>query len=265
MAIEINHAGKSTLVTGGGAGIGKEIALWMARAGSNVAIIEKRAEQAEAVCEEIGILGVKAYAILGDARNDKELISMVEESASKLGGLDFAVNNIGMLGGKGSSNWLEMTTEQIRDVVEQNLVLTAIACQAESKLMSNDNENSEDRVILNVSSGETTRPAIGLAGYGAAKAGINHLTQTLAAELGVHNIRVNAMAPGTTMTEQVSQAYSEEQYQAFVKSTPLKRETLAEELGRLAVFLTSDLARCITGQLFLADAGAYLSRTRPLS
>lgn len=262
MTIEINHSKKSTLVTGGAAGIGREIALWMARAGSDIAIIDKRAEMAKAVCEEVADLGVKAHFVLGDARNDNELISMIEESASKLGGLDFAINNIGMLGEAGTAKWLDMTAEQIRDVIEQNLILTAIACQAEAKLMAAD-KKPYDRVILNIGSGETTRPALGLAGYGAAKAGINHLTQTLAAELGAHNIRVNTMAPGTTMTEQVKESFSEEHYQEFVDSTPLKRETLSEELGRLAVFLTSDLARCITGQMILADAGAHLSRIRP--
>lgn len=262
MSIEINHLGKATLVTGAGSGIGKEIALWMAKAGSDIAIIEKREDKAEEVCKEIEGLGVKAYMFCGDARDDNQLVEMIEKSASSLGGLDFAINNIGMLGKAGSAKWTDITIKQIRDVVEQNLILTAVACQAEAQLMK-EQKKSYDRVILNVSSGETTRPALGLAAYGAAKAGINHLTQTLAVELGDYDIRINAIAPGTTLTEEVREAFSDEQYQAAVDSTPLKRETYPEELARLSVFLTSDLARCITGQLILADAGAHLSRKRP--
>lgn len=102
-----------------------------------------------------------------------------------------------------------------------------------------------------------------MAGYGAAKAAINHLTATLAVELGPLGIRVNAIAPGTTLTDTVKAAFTEEHYRQVVEATPLRRETEADELARLVVFLASDLARCVTGQLILADAGAHLSRTRP--
>ena len=102
-----------------------------------------------------------------------------------------------------------------------------------------------------------------MAGYGAAKAAINHLTTTLAVELGPLGIRVNAIAPGTTLTETVKAAFTEEHYRQVVEATPLRRETEADELARLVVFLASDLARCITGQLIFSDAGAHLSRTRP--
>ena len=118
-------------------------------------------------------------------------------------------------------------------------------------------------VILNVSSGETTRPAPFMAAYAAAKAGINHLTQTMAVELGPSGIRVVAIAPGTTLTETVRDAFDDDHVAALVEATPLRRMTEPDELGRLAVFLTSDLARCITGQFIIADAGAFLSRTRP--
>jgi NAD(P)-dependent dehydrogenase (short-subunit alcohol dehydrogenase family) len=118
-------------------------------------------------------------------------------------------------------------------------------------------------VIINVSSGETTRPAPFLGGYGAAKAAINHLTDTAAVEWGPSGIRVVAVAPGTTLTEAVADALDDEQVAAIVDSTPLLRMTEHDELARLTVFLASDLARCITGGLILADAGANLSRNRP--
>ena len=109
----------------------------------------------------------------------------------------------------------------------------------------------------------STRPAPSLSSYGSAKAGINHLTQTMAVELGPHGIRVNAMAPGTTLTDEVRRTFSDEHVDRLIRSLPLRRMTEPSELGRLAVFLASDLARCVTGQFILADAGAFLSRTRP--
>jgi glucose 1-dehydrogenase len=118
-------------------------------------------------------------------------------------------------------------------------------------------------VIINVSSGETTRPSPYLAAYAAAKAGINHLTQSMAVELGPAGIRVIAIAPGTTLTETVRAAFDDTRVAAITASNPLRRMTDPDELARLTVFLASDLARCITGQLILADAGAHLSRTRP--
>ena len=118
-------------------------------------------------------------------------------------------------------------------------------------------------VILNVSSGESTRPALRLAAYGAAKAAINHLTQTLAVELGPSGIRVNAVAPGTTLTETVRPALSGEYLGELVASIPLGRLNEPDDLAALVVALASDLARGVTGQLVLADNGAHLSRTRP--
>jgi NAD(P)-dependent dehydrogenase (short-subunit alcohol dehydrogenase family) len=118
-------------------------------------------------------------------------------------------------------------------------------------------------VIINVSSGETTRPSPFNSAYAAAKAGINHLTQSMAVELGPLGIRVVAIAPGTTLTERVAAVFDDEHVAAIVDSTPLQRMVEHDELARLTVFLASDLARCITGQLILADAGAFLSRNRP--
>ena len=326
MAIAIDLTGQKALVTGAGAGIGREIAVWLARAGATVAVLDVRADKAE---ETVALIAAEshpskrlAFAVVGDARDDTRLVAMIHEAADRLGGLDIAVNNIGMMGPLGSAPWLQTTPEMFRDVIEQNLIITGISCMEEAKLMmnadagkqsgretgkakdaaedaakgdassaANDDRASEDGaseaagrlpsameaanagraseeeatggVIINISSGETTRPSPYMAGYGAAKAAINHLTSTLAAELGPLGIRVNAIAPGTTLTETVKAAFTEEHYRQVVEATPLRRETEADELARLVVFLASDLARCITGQLILADAGAHLSRTRP--
>ena len=118
-------------------------------------------------------------------------------------------------------------------------------------------------VIMFVTSGETTRPSPYNSAYAASKAAINHLVSSMAVELGPSGIRVVAIAPGTTLTETVAAAFTEERVQQIVASTPLRKMVEHDELGRLATFLASDLARCITGQFLIADAGAFLSRTRP--
>jgi NAD(P)-dependent dehydrogenase (short-subunit alcohol dehydrogenase family) len=174
--------------------------------------------------------------------------------------LDIAVNNIGMYGSQRPGPFVTLDGAHWRDLLDQNLVITALAGAAQARAMI---AGGRDGVIVNVSSGETTRPAPFMAAYAAAKAGINHLTQTMAVELGPHGIRVVAVAPGTTLTETVREAFDDAHVAALVEATPLRRMTEHDELARLTVFLASDLARCITGQLILADAGAHLSRTRP--
>lgn len=182
MTIEIDLGGTRALVTGAGAGIGREIARWLARAGASVAVVDVRADKATETCSLIADEGVgEAFALVADSRDDAELERMVAEAAERLGGLDVAVNNIGMLGPRGSAPLLDLDGEAWRDVLDQNLVLTALSMSAEARVMKGRDSGG---LIVNVSSGETTRPAPGLAGYGAAKAAINHVTDTAAVEWG---------------------------------------------------------------------------------
>ena len=260
MAITIDHAGKKALVTGAGAGIGAEIARWLARAGAAVAVHDVRREKADEVVASIAAEGGTACALIADARDDAALQAMIDDAVRRLGGLDIAVNNVGMFGELNPGPFTSLDGAYWRAMLNQNLVLTAVAGAAQARHMIAAGQGG---VILNVSSGETTRPAPFMSAYGAAKAGINHLTNTMAVELGPHGIRVVAIAPGTTLTERVREMFDDRHVAALVESHPLRRMTEPEELARLAVFLTSDLARCITGQLILADAGAHLSRSRP--
>jgi NAD(P)-dependent dehydrogenase (short-subunit alcohol dehydrogenase family) len=259
VTITIDHSGKVVLVTGSGAGIGREIARWFARAGAAVAVSDVREDKAESVVDEITAEGGRAIAVVADLRDDDQIERTVADTVAQLGGLDVAVNNVGNLGNRMPASFLESDGAQWREIVDQNLLVTALSARAEAQVMVERGGG----VILNVSSGETTRPSPFMAPYGAAKNAINHLTQTMAVELGPLGVRVNAIAPGTTLTEKVREVYDDERVAQIVASTALRRMVEHDELARLAVFLASDLARCITGQFILADAGAFLSRTRP--
>ena len=260
MSIEINLAGKNALVTGAGAGIGSEIARWLARAGARVAVHDIRVEKASEVVRSISQEGGDAFAVIADARDDASFLAAIDDTVRRFNGkLDIAVNNVGMHGNASPGPFTTLDGEHWRELIDQNLVVTALSAGAEARHMA----TTGGGVILNVSSGETTRPSPFMAAYGASKAAINHMTQTMAVELGPQGIRVNAIAPGTTLTETVREVFDDAHVQALIDATPLQRMTEFDELGRLAVFLVSDLARCITGQLILADAGAFLSRSRP--
>jgi NAD(P)-dependent dehydrogenase (short-subunit alcohol dehydrogenase family) len=260
VTIEIDLVGKAAIVTGAGAGIGREIARWLARAGAAVAVNDIRAEPAQAVVDEIIAEGGRAIVAVANVRDEAAVDAMTADVVDRLGSLDILVNNVGMTAGRPAMPLVDVDTEHIRDLLDQN-VLTAMLCAiATAKVMI---DRGRGGVILNVSSGETTRPSPGIEPYAAAKHAVNHLTWTMAVEWGPHGIRVNAIAPGTTLTETVKPVFSDDHVAAIVASTPLRRMVEHDELGRLSVFLCSDLARCITGQLILADAGAHLSRTRP--
>ena len=258
--IDLGLTDRRALVTGAGAGIGRAIAIWLARAGCDVALADKDADGLQGTTSAIAETGRRAEPITIDLREDGAAARLVERVVADLGGLDVAVNNVGMLGGRSPAPFLEQDDAYLADIVAQNLFLTAACCRAEARSMV---AAGTPGVILNVSSGETTRPALDLAAYGAAKAGVNHLTQTLAAELGPHDIRVNAIAPGTTLTTEVRAALTDEYVEALTASIPLQRMNEPDDLARLVIALASDLGRGVTGQLVLADNGAHLSRDRP--
>jgi 3-oxoacyl-[acyl-carrier protein] reductase len=265
MTIAIDHTGRRALVTGAGAGIGREIARWLAWAGATVAVNDLVPERAEATAREINAetdTGAgTAITVPADCRDEAAIDAMVATTVERLGGLDLAVNNVGMLpAGRRPQPFVANRGDDWRDIVDQNLIVAALCARAEAEAMLRAGTRGS---ILFVTSGETTRPAPYNAVYAAAKAAVNHLVTTMAVELGPEGIRVNAIAPGTTLTETVAAAFTEERVAALVASTPLRRMVDHDELARLAVFLTSDLARCITGQFILADAGAFLSRSRP--
>src|SRR5439155_23253948 len=127
VSIEIALGGKGALVTGSGAGIGREIARWLARAGASVVVHDIREDKAKAVVDEIASEGGRAFAVIADARDDAELQRLIDESVHVLGRLDIAVNNVGMMAGRGVAAFTDMDGSYWRDLVDQNLVITALS------------------------------------------------------------------------------------------------------------------------------------------
>ena len=260
MAIDLGLDGKRALVTGAGVGIGRGIALWLARAGCDVMIADKDAATLVDAVAEVAAEGTRVLGLEADLRQPDAVRELVERTVGELGGLDVAVNNVGSLAGRDPGLFVDLDDDALRDIVEQNLFVTMWSCHAEARAMV---AAATAGVIVNVSSGETTRAAVRMAPYGAAKAGINHLTETLAVELAPHGIRVVAVAPGTTLTPVVRAALSDETVEQLVAAHPLGRLGEPDDLGRLVVALASDLGRSVTGQLVFGDNGAQLARNRP--
>jgi NAD(P)-dependent dehydrogenase (short-subunit alcohol dehydrogenase family) len=259
-SIDLGLEGARAIVTGAAIGIGRAIAVWLARAGCDVVLADRDGSALADAVAAVRETGRRADEAVLDLRDDGAADALVDTAVAALGGLDVAVNNVGSLGGHDRAMFLELDDATFGDIVEQNLGVTAACCRAEARFLV---AQATGGVIVNVSSGESVRPALSLAPYGAAKAAINHLTQTLAVELAPHRVRVLAVAPGTTLTPVVRAALSDDYLDALVASIPLGRLNEPDDLARLVVALTSDLGVGVTGQLVLADFGAHLSRSRP--
>jgi len=260
--VAIELVGRAALVTGAGAGIGRAIALLLARAGAAVAVNDIDEARATETANEILAAGGQAVALPADVTRAADVDALVHSCVEQLGSLDIAVNNVGMLRGLAPSAVADLDSDYIRAVVDQNLTATLLCSSAEASAMVAAGRGG---VIVHVSSGETTRAAPMLSVYAASKAAINHLTRSMAVELGPSGIRVLAVAPGTTPTEHIRAAMSDEYLAAIAASTPLQRACEPGDLANLVLLLVSDYASAVTGQLVLADMGAHLALDRPRS
>ena len=262
---EIDLSGKVALITGGGGGIGRAIALCMADMGADIAIIEsipERCAQMEALVRQRGrqILALECNVMEADKLRDA-----LEAVKERFGRIDILVNNAG---GVAPRKFVDLRESSFRKHIELNLVSTVIASQEAAKLMI---ENGKGGAIVNVSSIEATRAAPNYAVYAACKAGVNNLTRTLAVELAEHNIRINTIAPDMTDTpglrgnltgpvdETTWHQRDEAQQEGIRRRIPMGRTGIAEECGKAAVFLASDMASYITGATIPVDGGTWAS------
>jgi 7-alpha-hydroxysteroid dehydrogenase len=239
--------GRVAVVTGAGQGIGRAIAVGLASCGCDVAINARRVPDLEQTAREIEAHGQRALIVAGDVRDLSETIA--ERTVAEFGRLDVWVNNVGGSDDKTTLALVDTPDDVFRSQLELNLVSAFQGCKAAAKRMTAGGS------IVNISSGAGTRGSPFTGPYAAAKAGMNNLTQTLALELAP-NIRVNTVAPGPIATEAFMEILNVgDQLDRLTATIPLGRMGLPTDIADATVFLASDAAAWITGQLLLVAGG----------
>lgn len=262
-AKDFDLTGQVALVTGGGGGIGRAIALELAEMGADVAIIDAIPERCEEVAARIRERGRHALTFASNVMDTALVAEAVETTGSTLGRLDILVNNVG---GVARKPFIDLAEKNWRRHIDLNLVSNLAATSAAVPIMISGGRGG---AIINVTSIEAARAAPGYAVYAACKAGINNLTRTLAVELSDHGIRVNAIAPDYTVTPGTrgnvtgpvdeSKWYqpTPEQDDIIRRRIPLGRAGIDNECGRLAAFLACPMSSYITGTIIPVDGGTW--------
>ena len=254
--------GRTAIVTGAGSGIGRGTALEMANAGADIVIAELQPEAAEETAAMVRSLGRRAVVAHTDVTDMDSVGAMMTLALREFGAVDVLVNNVGGLGARPrKTTIMELDLAQWESLLRLNLTSQFICCKAFITFLV---ENSRKGSIVNIASLAALAPYETSVVYGAAKAGVVSMTQTLAAEYGKHGIRVNCIAPGHVRTPIPEALYRgrEELRAAQNRIIPVGRWGEPEELGRIAVFLASEASSYITGQTIVASGGMTYFLTR---
>jgi NAD(P)-dependent dehydrogenase (short-subunit alcohol dehydrogenase family) len=246
-------SGKTALVTGGQQGIGRAIAVALARDGADVGINfldDKKA--AETVAGEVRAQGRRAVLVPGDVSRRADVEAMVATVVKELGAPDVVVNNAGVFP---RVAFLEMQDSDWDLVLNVNLKGSFLAAQAGARAMV---AAGKAGAIVNISSSAVRGDPRGVH-YSASKTGVIGLTRAMALALAPHRIRVNAIAPGTTDTAQPRYGNTEEQLAARLRDTPFGRMAEPDEIARVAVFLATEEAAWVSGEVIHVNAGAYMA------
>lgn len=245
-------SGKVALITGSVRGIGKAIALELANHGAKIVINDILPKnEIDKTLEEIRKSGDQAIGIRADITIFKEVESMVKEIINKFGKIDILVNNAGIIR---DSLLIRMKEEDWDAVININLKGTFNCSKTVAKYMMRQKSGGK---IVNISSVIGLVGNIGQANYAASKAGIIGLTKSIAKELALRNINVNAIAPGfieTDMTKKLSEKVRKDLQQQI----PLKRLGTVKDIAKVVYFLVSDNANYITGQVINVDGGMVM-------
>ena len=253
--------GKNLLVTGGSSGIGQAIAVRFARYGANVAINYRRSPeeaaeteaQVRAAMDVVRQMGVRHALVQGDVSSEVDVVRMLHEAEERLGGLDVLVNNAGIQISRPSE---QLTSADFDKVLAVNLRGAFLCAREAIKRFLTD---ARPGLVINVSSVHQLIPKPNYLGYSVSKGGMQNLTSTLALEYAGRGVRVNAIAPGATITP-INRAWVDDPVRAAMvtEHIPLARAGTADEMAGVCAFLASDDAAYITGQTIFVDGGLTL-------
>jgi len=249
--------GRVALVTGAATGIGRAIARAFAGEGAVVAIVDLDLARGQAVAASIQSAGQSAIALQADVGRATQVEEVVARTVEQLGGLHIMVNNAGIIL---QAPVLEMREEQWDHVLTNNLKSCFLCSQAAARQMVAQGRGGR---IINVSSIHARLSEPNAAAYTAAKGGMEAFSRTLATELAPHRILVNCLAPGATYTDLTTPMYTERVKRALYERIPLKEIAEPEWIAAGAVFLASDEARYMTGQVLTIDGGYTMDGSLP--
>lgn len=245
--------GKTAIVTGGGRGLGAQIAQGFAEAGANVVVCSRKVEACEEVSRQLEQLGVKSLALACDITNPDDVKNVIERTVEAFGTIDILVNNSGATWGAPAA---EMPYEAWQKVMDVNVNGTFLMSQAAGKVMIEKGGGK----IVNISSvaglGGTDPRFMDTIGYNTSKGAVITMTKDLAAKWGQHNINVNAIAPGFFPTK-MSKVLIERGGDQILNLTPLRRFGTDEDLKGAALFLASKASDYVTGDVLVVDGGMH--------
>jgi len=251
----IDLGGKTAIVTGGSMGIGRGITERLSEAGAAVVIADLDLDKGAALAERLNSARPdSAFAVQADVSRRVDVDAMIASAVDRFGALDILVNNAGIYP---FCPFLEMEAELFEHVLAVNLIGVFNAMQAAARQMILQGHGGK---IINVSSIDALHPSMtGLAHYDASKHGVWGLTKNVALELADHGIAVNALAPGAIATPGASGgAVDPDMLRETEARIPMHRMGLPDDMGRVALFLASDLSSYLTGSQIVADGGMLL-------
>jgi len=249
--LELN--GKVAVVIGGTSGIGRAIAHGMAQAGADVVPTSRRAEQVEAAAAEIEAFGRRSLRVVSDVSDRQSLERVLNEAVAAFGKVDILVNSAGRTK---RAPTLDFPEDDWTAIIDTNLTGTLRACQVFGKHMLERESGS----IINIASLSTFVALHEVAAYSASKAAVGSLTKSLAVEWSSRGVRVNAIAPGVFRTALNHKLLDEtERGREYLVRTPMRRFGNVEELAGAAIYLASDAASFVTGEIIAVDGGFLAS------